>query len=576
MLLTCLSPPAAAEQQAIEQLRLADSVKMTRHGQFVAILDSVQARRDQLNPVDQHYLAYLQSWRKVYDGKYQVAIEELNDLLEIVEDPVLKVRARATLVNVLSLAVRYNDAFSELTRMLEALQGISDPDAREQAHGVAALLYNQVEQYALGLEYAQMIINENWQGRGLCKGGQVKLEALYQSGQLSNALDDAQAAVQACTSMGDHVRANLIRTYIARAHIDQNQWDQALALLNTHYAEASATRYAFLISEIDAIRAHIAKNLGNLEDAKNYALSAVTNGVQDQYTEPLVTAYRVLYEVARDQGQLSAALRYHERYAEADKGYLDDISARQIAYEKVKHEILARQLQIDALNKRNEILQLERENNRLYIALLISILAFIGLWGWKTKRLQMHFMRLSQKDGLTGIANRPHFLDRAQRLLETNRKSGQELCIVLCDLDYFKAINDRFGHAAGDHVLKRTVDACQSHMRPEDLFGRFGGEEFGIVLSGCELAVARERCEQLRAAVEGITAVEFGMQSNVTASFGVASAKASGYELRLLLAHADAALYQAKRQGRNCVVVYERNSGTDQFAGTGTARADVA
>jgi diguanylate cyclase (GGDEF)-like protein len=302
----------------------------------------------------------------------------------------------------------------------------------------------------------------------------------------------------------------------------------------------------------------------------------VTNGVQDQYTEPLVTAYRVLYEIARDQGQLSAALKYHEKYAQADKGYLDDISARQIAYEKVKHEILARQLQIDALNRQNEILQLERENNRLYIALLISILAFIGLWAYKTKRLQMHFMRLSQKDGLTGIANRPHFLSRAEQLLESNRKSGQELCIVLCDLDYFKAINDRYGHATGDFVLKRTVDACQSHLRPADLFGRFGGEEFGIVLAGCELAVARERCEQLRAAVESITAPEFGMHSNVTASFGVASAKASGYELRLLLAHADSALYQAKREGRNCVVVYDRNHGADSFSGTGSTRADVA
>lgn len=566
----------AANEQALEQLRLADNVKMTSHAQFVAILDSVQSRRDQLNTADRHYLSYLQSWRKVYDGRYQVAIEELNDLLAKIVDPVLELRARATLVNVYSLAVRYSDAFSELTRMLESLQGISDRDAREQALGVAALLYNQVEQYALGLEYAEMLIKEDWQGRGLCKGGQVKLEALYQSGQLSNADVSADPVVRACLAMGDFVRANLVRTYIARAYIDEGEWQRALALLNSHYEEALATRYSFLISEIDSIRAYIARNLGNREDAKKFALSSVTNGVQDQYTEPLVTAYRVLYETALDEGDVVSALRYHEKYAEVDKGYLDDISARQIAYEKVKHEILARQLQIDALNKQNEILQLERENNRLYIALLISVLAFIGLWAYKTKRLQMHFMRLSQKDGLTGIANRPYFLERAEQLIESSRKASHEVSIVLCDLDYFKAINDRFGHAAGDYVLKRTVEACQNHMRPEDLFGRFGGEEFGIVLAGCELAVARERCEQLRAAVESITAAEFGMHSNVTASFGVASARASGYDLRLLLAHADSALYQAKRQGRNCVVVYDRNSGAMPFAESGSARVDVA
>ena len=96
------------------------------------------------------------------------------------------------------------------------------------------------------------------------------------------------------------------------------------------------------------------------------------------------------------------------------------------------------------------------------------------------------------------------------------------------------------------------------------------------MLTGCELAVARERCEQLRAAVESITAEEFGMQSNVTASFGVASAKASGYELRVLLAHADSALYQAKRQGRNCVVVYDRSSASASFPESGSPHVDVA
>jgi diguanylate cyclase (GGDEF)-like protein len=576
-LLTLFALPAwAADQDVRAQLRLADQVKTSDYPQFIEIIESVSKDLEQLSPQNQQYVLYLQSWGKAYDGEYEAAIDGLRDLLDRVEDPVLQLRARATMANVLSIATNYNEAFAILTTMLGSLNEVPDPDAREQALGVAALLYNQVEQYSLGLEYAQMLIKEDWQGRGTCKGGQLRFEALSRSGQLANHLQDAEAAVHACSAIGEFVRANLIRTYIAKWYVEHNRLEDALTLLNAHHAEVAATRYPLLISEFDALRALVAHRLGRPQEAKASAKNAITNGVQNQYTEPLVTAYRVLYEIARVEGDTAAALEYHEKFSAADKGYLDDISARQIAYEKVKHEMLARQLEIDALNKQNEILQLERENNRLYIALLISILAFIALWAYKTKRLQMHFMRLSQRDGLTGIANRPHFISRAEHLLDVSRKSNQELCVVLTDLDYFKAINDRFGHAAGDFVLKRTVEVCQSHMRPQDLFGRFGGEEFGIVLAGCELAVARERCEQLRLAVESVTAPEYGMHSNITASFGVAAARHSGYDLRTLLAHADAALYQAKREGRNCVIAYEPQRDSNALPEQSSRRAGVA
>jgi len=197
------------------------------------------------------------------------------------------------------------------------------------------------------------------------------------------------------------------------------------------------------------------------------------------------------------------------------------------------------------------------ETSRLYILLLITIVAFIALWAYRTKLSQLHFMKLSRIDGLTGIANRPHFIDEAERALENSRRLHQEVCVVLCDLDHFKTINDRYGHPTGDFVLKQAVAACRTHLRTTDLFGRFGGEEFCILLPGCSLADARQRCEQLRSAIAALPVQAGSMVPNVSASFGVASTGSSGYELRQLLAHADAALYRAKNAGRNCVVLYE-------------------
>jgi diguanylate cyclase (GGDEF)-like protein len=196
------------------------------------------------------------------------------------------------------------------------------------------------------------------------------------------------------------------------------------------------------------------------------------------------------------------------------------------------------------------------KNIRLYTVLLITLIVFIGLWAYRTKRAQQHFMNLSRLDSLTGICNRHHFISRAETALEYARESQRELCIVLCDLDHFKAINDRHGHAMGDFVLQETVSRCRIHLEAHEAFGRIGGEEFSILLPGSGLEAARQRAEQLRIAITGISVGFGGDELRVSASFGIATTSSSGYELRQLLAHADSALYQAKSAGRNRVVPY--------------------
>lgn len=202
----------------------------------------------------------------------------------------------------------------------------------------------------------------------------------------------------------------------------------------------------------------------------------------------------------------------------------------------------------------------EVEATRLYGVILTLVLVFIGLWAVWTKRSQLHFKTLSRIDGLTGISNRLHFMERAEAALAYARKSGHDVCLVLFDLDHFKAINDRFGHAVGDFVLQRTATLCRDYLRRSDVFGRFGrfgGEEFSVALPGCRLEEAREQAEQLRQIINRIEAEHHGVRATASASFGIASSAVSGYELTRLLANADAALYRAKRAGRDCVMAYD-------------------
>lgn len=538
-------------------LKQADAIRTSDHARFVQIVRELQASAPALRESQRQYLRYLQGWKHAYDGNYRSAIPLLQGVMNESTDPTLRFRAGTSVVNVLALATRYREAFTRLSEMLELLPQVTDGVAREQGLGVAAYLYNQVGEYELGMRYAEMLIQEDWEGRGACNGGQLRLEALYKSGKVSGLLPELHAGIRACERLDEPAYANQIRTYVAQLYIDHQRYAEAIKFLTDHYDEVSRTRYPHLIAEFDALLATAYRRSGDAERAQKFATNALSDGVQDQYTAPRVMALRLLYELAEERGDYKLALDYQKRFTQADRAYLDDVSARQIAYEKVKHELMANQLQIEALNRQNQILQLEKENNRLYFALLMLILAFIALWAYKTKRSQVHFMKLSQRDGLTGIANRTHFIERAERVLAANARPANEVCVALFDLDHFKSINDRFGHAAGDFVLKQTAAVCQSLLRPQDLFGRVGGEEFGILLAKCELAVARQRCEQLRAAIASIPVGEVGIDRNVTASFGLASTRTSGYDLRALLKHADAALYDAKSAGRNCCATYD-------------------
>ena len=549
---------------APELLERADTVKTANPQEFAAIIAQLERAAETLTLQQQQYLSYLKGWQSAYRGDYTTAIAALRTIVDQTDDITLKFRAGASVANVFALASRYEEAFLQLTETLDLLPQISQEDAQRQGLGVAAFLYNQVGEYELGARYAEQLEQDSVPDRGLCRGGQLKLEALSKGTRLGSVGPEFQRAIDACTRLGEPLVANVIRTYVARAYLDQKLVDTALTVLNDHYEEVQRTSYPRVIAEFDALLAQAYREKGEKSLARQYALRSIEQGVKNQITEPLVAAYRLLYLVAKESGDLREALTYHERYAAADKGYLDDITARQLAYQRVNHDTVASKLQIESLNKQNQVLQLEQalnskaaETSRLYIALLLMLLAFIALWAYRTKRLQLHFKKLSEIDGLTGIANRPRFIELAESGLENSRRAQQEVCVVLCDLDYFKAINDRYGHATGDHVLKQAVLACQGHLRSSDVFGRFGGEEFGVVLPGCSLEDARVRAEQLRSAIARISVGHAGMEASVTGSFGIATSRVSGYELRQLLAHADAALYHAKDAGRNRVVVYD-------------------
>jgi diguanylate cyclase (GGDEF)-like protein len=146
---------------------------------------------------------------------------------------------------------------------------------------------------------------------------------------------------------------------------------------------------------------------------------------------------------------------------------------------------------------------------------------------------------------------------RGPRILARHDYEKAPLCLLLLDLDHFKALNDRFGHLAGDDVLTRLVAVVQNSMRPSDFLFRMGGEEFCCLLPHTQPAQGQVVAERIRAQVEAAAVTVAGTAVKVTVSLGLAATEGCGYDIDGLMRGADVALYAAKRQGRNRVVVAE-------------------
>ena len=169
-------------------------------------------------------------------------------------------------------------------------------------------------------------------------------------------------------------------------------------------------------------------------------------------------------------------------------------------------------------------------------------------------RLHRIVERQALVDSLTGLANRRSLEETLRAEVARSVRFGDPMCVVMADLDDFKRVNDRFGHAAGDEVLKEFAATLRETVRESDTAGRWGGEEFALVLTGTDADGGMRLAERARTALEGrLVRLPDGGQIAVTASFGVASCT-DWHEAGELLAAADSALYEAKRTGKNRVV----------------------
>ncbi|TZF89956.1 diguanylate cyclase [Cognatilysobacter lacus] len=260
-------------------------------------------------------------------------------------------------------------------------------------------------------------------------------------------------------------------------------------------------------------------------------------------------------EAVGDDGAALADLRAYvaldTRLQRESEG--EQVTLWRMRFDTGRRDLERARLDIQRRGRDQQIRALQRERPWRWLALMLgtSLLTALGALAFAQWREGGRLRRLALSDALTGLANRRQILRLGQRAFRAAQHDGEPLSLVSLDLDHFKQVNDRHGHAVGDTVLARVADAFAGALRRQDHLGRSGGEEFVALLPGTGADEAAAIAERLRQAVAALS-ITPGLA--VRTSAGVATSRDGDRRLNDLLARADAALYRAKAAGRDCVI----------------------
>lgn len=538
-----------------------ESLRVKDHRQFTQRLVQIHRESPVLSPSEQWHLKYLDAFEESLNGHFGAAEGPLRDVIDHSGNPALAAKASFTLLDNLAASRRYEDAFTLAQRLTTSLPKVHDSKTRIRTLATLSQMFNLAGQTDLAVKYARMMDNTVPEDMTECYPRSVLSAALYSAKKLSSSSTELRQTIAICQSAQQPIYASADQLILTTLYLEEKQPRQALSLLNRIAPAIENNHYYPHKLSAQVQKALALHQLGKDQDARQAALSAVAMTKQGEISNYLRDAYELLYQIAKKQGDTATALSYYEHYVAQDKGYRTDTSAQVLAYQSVQQQVLAREMESEALGKQNSILKLKQaldakaaETSRLYITVLLIALASIAFWLFRIKRSQLRFKSLSQRDGLTGILNHQYFVSEAERVLWQLEKKSDEACLISIDLDHFKRINDTHGHAVGDAVLRHTVATCQQQLRPTDLFGRLGGEEFGIFLRSCSRERGMEVANRIRKAIGETPMEQDECLVSVSASVGLAATDISGYDLQRLCMEADAALYRAKRGGRNRVI----------------------
>jgi diguanylate cyclase (GGDEF)-like protein len=402
-------------------------------------------------------------------------------------------------------------------------------------------------------------------------------QILKQTGDYNGSIAEFEKARKLSVSLGDPQGVAFADQRICDAHIELGRLEAAERECASAKRTFGAANSADALKETEALQARIDLGLGR----PDLALAAM-NRVLDQGGADIPP--RLVGSMYEWRAHADAALHnYRDAYNDLQE-YVQRYTAANDAERIRQAGALRARFQTDREIERNFSLKRELETsqeqssrqaqrlrwNSVVVVAGVWIIALLIYFLLANRSYRAQLLQLASQDPLTGLPNRRRTLELAVAALESARDTKLPLTIALIDMDHFKDINDRCGHAAGDHVLMEFSRAGREALRDTDILGRWGGEEFLLVMPETPVEFAIASLERLRTLVFGIRLPPSGSGMRVSLSAGLASLEDGVKSLEDLIARADAALYAAKNEGRDLIRLADINYET---ASTGVRRA---
>lgn len=550
-----------------ERMEFLDDLRLRDSAEFRKNLRYLESETGNFNNIERDYFHLLQAFSIALTGDFDTAQQHIQSLINRSEtvNKTLRFRAKSLSMNLYSVSKNFANA-SELTaELIRELPLVEDERAVAQTLSNLALFYNKIGKP----EHSLQIYND-FSARVKAPLLKCRLKPAYVRAvilsennhlrELSNVIDLVDEAISLCSDVGDFIPETLLQAERIKVLNQQRRFDEATHNFHKVSYIANSTNYLVAINYINVAIAETKLLQSDPLSAIEFASKALSGPENLSLNYPLVDAHKILHEAYKALNQPEKALSHFEEYFRLEQTHRQEKAESILAYNLAHSLFEINNQRIQLLDKDNELLTLERnlyqqqaENRYLLLLLIGSLSLILGLLTYRGLTRSKRYRKMAEFDQLTGISNRYHFTEQAQREIAHCIRAQRPVALILFDLDHFKNINDRFGHAAGDWTLRQVVLSCRNFIRHSDIFGRIGGEEFVVLLTDCTAEQASMLAEICRTALADIDTSGYQQQFKVTASFGVADSNQAGYDLSALLAAADAAMYQAKQQGRNQV-----------------------
>ena len=456
-------------------------------------------------------------------------------------------------------------AIASLTQAYHDSRVSGFAEARILAAGILSTVLRGMGDYAQSLTLNQEAID--WDSKhkaplSLSVDRFLRGRILLLMGKYQDAIDQFNESGRISAQFDDTQGVAFVDVRVCEALIELKQFNRARPACNSAFKVFTATKYWDQAKDAEALLARIDLAQGNPERA----LTIFNEVLDHQGADLMPTRVAEMYEW---RARTNAALRnYRDAYLDLSE-YLTRYTTINDADRSRKAAALRARFETDREIERNATLKREltaaqdrterqaRELrwNMIVVVVGVLVIAIMVYFLITNHRYRQQLLRLASQDGLTGLPNRRRTAELANAALAEAGEADTSVAIAIIDMDHFKIINDRCGHATGDHVLKEFARVGRGALRPNDVLGRWGGEEFLLIMPDATLEVALATLERLRTLIFGIQLPPSAAGMRVSLSAGVAMHDRIVRSLDELIARADSALYMAKNDGRDLVRV---------------------